>query len=68
MRFTNMRRLEILRRTLRSLENYPGPIYQMGEGKEGVDDDIYTALMRCKEMLESRIEQVDAMNWDEEAV
>ena len=30
MRFTNMRRLEILRRTLRSLENYPGPIYQMG--------------------------------------
>lgn len=65
---TNNMRLYYLQKTLRSLTDYDGPIHGMDEIPEGIDDDIFKALMQCKEMLESRIEQVDAMNWDEEAV
>lgn len=66
---TNFDRLCYLRKALRGLEGYTGPIEAVGRMPQGVDDDIFAALNACKDMLEARIKEVEALeDWDEEAV
>lgn len=65
---TNYERLRILNKTMDSLTKYSGPIAAMGEGKEGIDDDLWAQLMAFKTALEARIEEVEQTDWDEEAV
>lgn len=66
---TNFDRLCYLRKALRGLEGYAGPIAAVGSLPPGMDDDIFEALNAVKDRLEARIKEVEAMDdWDEEAV
>ena len=66
---TNFDRLCYLRKALRGLESYTGPIAAVGTLPKGIDDDIFEALNACKDRLEARISEVEALDdWDEEAV
>lgn len=65
---TNDARLYILKKTLDSLIRYNGPKATFGEMREGVDDDIWEEIKNLERMVEERINAVEKMDWDKEAV
>lgn len=65
---TNGTRLYILNKTKDTLTRYSGPVAAFGEMNEGIDDDIWEALMKLQSLVEARIEAVEQMDLNEEAV
>lgn len=64
---TNGTRLYILNRTMDSLSRYSGPVATFGEMHEGIDEDIWKALLAVQEMVKERISKVEQMDLNEEA-
>jgi hypothetical protein len=62
---TNYMRLEVLEHALRGLDD---PIRCMDKGKYGIDEDIYEGLNSLKALMQKRVEEVKAMEPNEEAV
>jgi hypothetical protein len=51
-----------------SLSRYSGPVATFGEMHEGIDEDIWKALLAVQEMVKERISKVEQMDLNEEAV
>lgn len=65
---TNYMRLAVLENALEGLTRESGPIPAMDKGTAGIDDDIYEGLLALKALMLQRIDEVKAMEPNEEAV
>lgn len=65
---TNLMRLNVLENALEGLTRERGPIPAMDKGKAGIDEDIYEGLHALKALMQQRIDEVKAMEPNEEAV
>lgn len=66
--YTNFDRLRTLESVAASMTRYNGPLGIVGKTPEGVDDDIYTALVKINEQIKQRINEVNDMDLEREAV
>lgn len=65
---TNYERLQVLENASSAMIMYQGPIDRFGQMEDTIDKDIWEALYNLKDMIDKRIEMVNELNLDEEAV
>lgn len=66
--YTNFERLHVLEAVRASMTRYNGPLGILGDTPEGVDDDIWDALEQVRDLIDRRIEEVNNLDFEKEAV